>query len=30
MTLEEWQSLKTSIAADQSGQSAVNGEPTSS
>jgi S-DNA-T family DNA segregation ATPase FtsK/SpoIIIE len=30
MTLEEWQSLKTSIAADQSGKSAANGEPTSS
>jgi S-DNA-T family DNA segregation ATPase FtsK/SpoIIIE len=30
MTLEEWQSLRASIAADQSGESAANGEPTSS
>jgi S-DNA-T family DNA segregation ATPase FtsK/SpoIIIE len=30
MTLEEWQSLKASIAADQSGESSANGEPTSS
>jgi len=29
MTLEDWQSLKESVAADQSGRSAANGEPTS-
>jgi S-DNA-T family DNA segregation ATPase FtsK/SpoIIIE len=29
MTLEDWQTLQESVAADQSGQSAVNGEPTS-
>jgi S-DNA-T family DNA segregation ATPase FtsK/SpoIIIE len=28
-TLEEWQALKESIAADQSGSAALNGEPTS-
>jgi DNA segregation ATPase FtsK/SpoIIIE, S-DNA-T family len=30
MTLEQWQALKASVAADQSGASAANGEPTSS
>ncbi len=29
ITMEDWQSLKESVAADQSGRSAVNGEPTS-
>ena len=29
MTLDEWRSLQSSIAADQSGESAANGEPTS-
>ena len=29
ITLEDWQAMKESIAADQSGQSALNGEPTS-
>ena len=29
MTLDEWQALKSSIASDQSGESALNGEPTS-
>jgi DNA segregation ATPase FtsK/SpoIIIE, S-DNA-T family len=29
MTLEDWQATKASIAADQSGASAANGEPTS-
>jgi S-DNA-T family DNA segregation ATPase FtsK/SpoIIIE len=30
LTLEDWQAMKQKIAADQSGQSAANGEPTSS
>jgi S-DNA-T family DNA segregation ATPase FtsK/SpoIIIE len=30
MTLDDWRALKESIAADQSGDSAANGEPTSS
>jgi hypothetical protein len=29
MTLEDWQELKANIAADQSGESSANGEPTS-
>ena len=29
LTLDEWQELQASIAADQSGESALNGEPTS-
>jgi S-DNA-T family DNA segregation ATPase FtsK/SpoIIIE len=30
LSLEDWRAMKTSIAADQSGQSALNGQPTSS